>query len=487
MTETIKKTLRDSAFARWLALSIVAFSMLTAYMFQEIISPLKPMLESAYGWSSSNFGFVTGAYGWLNVFIFMLVFVGIMLDKIGVRISAIVAALISVLGALVKWYAFKYIDPSLELGFFGLKTQVFVAASGYAIFGVGTEYAGITVSKIIVKWFKGKEMALAMGMEMAFARLGSFVAMSFAPMIVAKFSIPTNVFIGVAMLLLGLVLFIIYFFIDKKLDRQSGADVAVLSDDEKFQLSDIKLIVTNRGFWYVALLCVLFYSAVFPFYKFGPDLMVNKFGIDAKWAGTYVGLIPIFTIILTPLFGLYYDKKGKGASIMYLGAALIIIAHLILWVPGFNKLYFALIAIAFLGVAFSLVPSAMWSSVPKIIPEKQLGTAYALIFWVQNIGLWGIPTLLGKVLDSTNPETVAKLDSAREGFVNAGLANEEIAVKMDEFVINNNITWDYSITWIIFIVLTILSLFFAFLLKREDKRKGYGLENANIKKVEETV
>jgi len=486
MTEKIYKSLRENPGMRWLVLSIVAFSMLTAYMFQEIISPLQPMLTKAYGWSAGDFGLVTGAYGWLNVFIFMLVFVGILLDKIGVRISAILAALISVFGALLKWYAFKFIDPSLELGIFGLKTQVFVAASGYAIFGVGTEYAGITVSKIIVKWFKGKEMALAMGMEMAFARLGSFVAMAFAPMIVAKLSIPINIFIGVSMLLFGLVLFILYYFFDKKLDIQEGYNKASLSDDEKFQMSDIKQIITSSGFWYVALLCVLFYSAVFPFYKFGPGLMINKFGVDEKWAGTLVGLIPFFTIVLTPLFGFYYDKKGRGASIMYLGAALIIVAHLILWIPIFSNVAFAFISIAFLGVAFSLVPSAMWSSVPKIIPEKQLGTAYALIFWVQNIGLWGIPTLLGVVLDKTNPETVQKLSDARLQFESMGLSNEEIADKMAVFVTDNGIKWDYSSTWIIFIVLTLLSIVFAYLLKRDDRIKGYGLEKPNVKSVENT-
>ncbi|MBN2892226.1 MAG: MFS transporter [Bacteroidales bacterium] len=480
MTDKLIKSMRESAAMRWLVLTIVAVSMLTLYLFQEIISPLKPMLEKAYGWSSSDFGLVTGAYGWLNVFLLMLVLVGILLDKIGVRISAIFAMFIAFSGALIKWYAFKYIDPSLELGIFGLKTQVAIAGLGFSIFGVGTEYAGITVSKIIVKWFKGKEMALAMGMEMAFARLGSFLALLFAPIIVAKLSIPGNVLLGTGLLLFGMLLFIIYFFFDVKIDKQEGYSKATLTDDEKFQLSDIKLIITNKGFWYIALLCVLFYSAVFPFYKFGPDLMVNKFGIAESKAGQIPSLIPLFTILLTPVFGFFYDKKGKGASIMYLGAALIIIAHLILWVPTFNTIGFALVAIAFLGIAFSLVPSAMWASVPKIIPEKQLGTAFALIFWIQNWGLMGIPTLLGKVLDKTNPETVQKIDEARKEFAAMGLTNEQIADKMAEFKIAENISWDYSKTWLIFIVLTILSLLLAFLLKREDRIKGYGLEKPNI-------
>lgn len=484
MTELIVKSIKEKPAVRWLVLSIVAFSMLTAYMFQEIISPLKFMLEKAYGWSGSDFGLVTGAYGWLNVFLLMLILVGILLDKIGVRISAILAASISVLGALIKWYAFKYIDPSLSLGFLNLKIQVAVAGLGYAIFGVGTEYAGITVSKIIVKWFKGKEMALAMGMEMAFARLGSFLAMAFAPVIVSKFSVPVNVLIGVLMLAFGLVLFIIYFFFDLKLEKQLSIHDEV-SEEEKFKISDIKYIVTNSGFWYIALLCVLFYSAVFPVYKFGPDLAINKFSMNEKIAGTVVGLIPFFTIILTPILGYYYDKKGKGASIMFLGSALLIVAHLILWAPILKSQIFLYIAIALIGFAFSLVPSAMWASVPKIIPEKQLGTAYATIFWVQNWGLWGIPTLLGKVLDLTNPEVVSKLQAERARLLELGLSNEQIAEKIKEFTIQNNLVWDYSETWLIFVVLTLLSVIFAYLLKREDRIKNYGLEKPNIQKTAE--
>lgn len=482
MTEKIVKSMRESALIRWTVLFMIAISMLTLYLFQEIISPLKPMLEKAYGWSSGDFGLVTGAYGWLNVFLLMLVFVGILLDKIGVRISAILAMIIAFSGAFLKWYAFKYIDPNLELGIFNLKTQVAVAGLGFSIFGVGTEYAGITVSKIIVKWFKGKEMALAMGMEMAFARLGSFLAMFFAPIIVSKLSIPGNILLGAGLLLFGLLLFLIYYFFDVKIDKQEGYSKASLNDDEKFQISDIKNIITNKGFWYIALLCVLFYSAVFPFYKFGPDLMFNKYGVSETKAGIIPSLIPLFTILLTPVFGFVYDKKGKGASMMYIGAALIIIAHLILWIPSLTNITFAIIAIAFLGVAFSLVPSAMWPSVPKIIPEKQLGTAYALIFWIQNWGLMGVPTLLGRVLDKTNPETVQKLAEARKGFENLGLPNDQIAEKMSQFKIDNAIAWDYSKTWLIFVTLTLLSVLLAFLLKREDKKKGYGLEEPNIKK-----
>ncbi len=486
MTEKIKKSLRDSKGARWGALAIVAFTMLTGYLFQEIISPLKPMLESEYGWTGSDFGTVTSAYGWFNVFLFMLVIVGIILDKVGVRISAISSALIMLIGASIKYYSLKYVNSSeyVDIILFGhIKTQVILAGLGFGIFGVGVEYAGITVSKIIVKWFKGKEMALAMGLEMATARLGSFVSLAAAPFIAKSMGITAPIAMGVVMLLIGLVFFFFYYGMDKKLDAEISADETAEEDAEEFKVSDILDIIKNRGFWYIAALCVLFYSAVFPFYKYGPDLMVNKFGVSNDFAGIVPSLLPFGTILLTPFFGNLYDRKGKGASIMFLGAILLIFVHFVLWLPSLNNVVVAVIAVIVLGVAFSLVPSAMWPSVPKIIPERQLGTAYALIFWVQNWGLMGIPWLLGKTLDWTNPKIVEQLASKRAELEALGLNNNQIAEKIDALKAAGEIApWDYSQTWLIFIALTVLSLVFAFLLKAEDKRKGYGLELPNIEK-----
>ncbi len=457
MTEQIKKTLRDSKTARWAALAIVSFTMLCGYLFQEIISPLKPMLEAQYGWSSENFGTVVSGYGWLNVFLLMLIVVGIMLDKLGIRFSAIASALIMVGGAALKYYAIKYVEPHamVHVLFWDMKSQVMLAGLGFAIFGVGVEYAGITVSKIIVKWFKGKELALAMGLEMACARLGSFAALFFAPKVAQATNITTPIAMGVLLLLVGLLSFVVYYMLDVKLDKEIHSE-NLISDEDKFKFSDILFIVKNRGFWYIAMLCVLFYSAVFPFYKFGPDLMVNKFGIDPKSAGDIPSLLPFGTLFLTPLFGNLYDRKGKGASIMFLGAIMLILVHAVLWVPSITSVWIAIVMVIILGIAFSLVPSAMWPSVPKIIPEKQLGTAYALIFWVQNWGLMGVPWLLGKVLDKTNP----------------GVAEAK--------ALGENINYNYSTTWLIFVACTLLALVFAFLLKAEDKRKGYGLEKPNI-------
>ena len=449
-----KLTLRDSKSMRWTMLVILSFTMFAGYLFTEVISPLKPILERVYGWNSADFGMVTSAYGWFNVFFVMLIVVGILLDRLGIRFSTISSVVIMIIGGTIKWAAFKGILPT-EGQVFGLNSQVFFAAFGYALFGVGVEYAGITVSKAVVKWFKGREMALAMGMQVAIARLGSAVPLAFGAKLADTFSVPTYILMGVIFLIIGLLGFVYYNIKDKQLDLQISLNLN--SEEEKFKLRDLGIIITNRGFWLIALLCVLFYSAVFPFYKYGPDLMVNKFGVSEDWAGLLPSLVPFGTMILTPFFGSIYDKKGKGATIMILGAVLLIIVHIIFYLPFITSVIAAFFNVLLLGIAFSLVPSAMWPSVPKIIPDKQLGSAYALIFWIQNFGLWGIPLAVGIVLDRTNPGVAA-----------AKAAGE-------------NVTYNYQTTWMIFVALTILALIVSLLLKAEDKRKGYGLELPNIK------
>lgn len=458
---TIKQTLRDSKTARWTALVILSFTMFAGYMFTEVISPMKPILERTYGWDSTDFGAVTSAYGIFNVFFFMLIIVGILLDKFGIRFSTISSVLIMIVGGSLKWYAFKGGFSTTEeinfLGLFQLKEQVFFAALGFAIFGVGVEYAGITVSKSVVKWFKGKELALAMGMQVAIARLGSFAPLAFGAWAATSFGVPFTVLLVVLFLIVGLMAFFYYNMMDAKLDKQVGIVKEKPSEDE-FKISDIGAIIGNKGFWLIAILCVLFYSAVFPFYKYGPDLMVNKFGVTEKWAGLLPSLVPFGTMFLTPFFGSFYDRKGKGANIMILGAFLLVLVHTIFLLPFVTSVVAAFFNVLILGVAFSLVPSAMWPSVPKIISEKQLGSAYALIFWIQNIGLWGIPLLVGIVLDKTNPGVAAAKKAGQD------------------------VTYDYTITWIIFVSLTLIALLVAFLLKFEDKKKGYGLQLPNIEK-----
>lgn len=461
-TVLIQKTLRDSKKARWIAVFILSFTMFAAYMFTEVISPLKPILERTYGWDPTDFGTVTSAYGLFNVFFFMLIIVGYLLDKFGIRFSTIASACIMIIGALMKWMAFKGLfSPENEIDFFGffqLKEQVFFAALGYAIFGVGAEYAGIVVTKAIVKWYQGYEVALALGIQVAIARLGSFVPLAFGALVATKTNVPLWILMSALFLVAGLIAFFYFNLMDKKLDRQVEATLPA-STEEEFRIKDVWVIVFNRGFWLIAILCLLFYSAIFPFYKYGPDLMVNKFGVSEEWAGLLPSLVPFGTMLLTPLFGSLYDNKGKGASIMILGALILIVVHTIFFLPFVTSVVIAFFNVLLLGIAFSLVPSAMWPAVAKIIPEKQLGSAYALIFWIQNIGLWGIPLLVGIVLDKTNPGVAAAKQAGQ------------------------NVTYNYTTTWIIFLALTILAIFVALLLKAEDRKKGYGLELPNIKKI----
>ncbi len=452
-------TLRDSKAARWGALAVVSFTMLCGYYINYVISPLKPFLEEYLSWSSSDFGIWNGAYGFFNVFFFMLVFAGIILDKMGVRFSGITASLTMISGTVLQYLAISQIIPA-EGMILGLKTQIAIGALGFGVFGVCVEMAGITVSKIIVKWFKGKELALAMGLEMATARMGTALALAIpAPLALAlgKEGIPNvsaPVMLGLGLLVAGFFAFLWYISMDKKLDK-SISDADLVSDEEKFKLKDILFIIGNKGFWLIALLCVLFYSGVFPFLYYAADLMVNKYGVNPKFAGSIPALLPFGTIILTPFFGNLYDRKGKGASIMLIGSVMLLIVHSIFAVPFLNQSVIAVILILMLGVTFSLVPSAMWPSVPKIIPERQLGTAYALIFWVQNIGLMLVPVLIGWVL-------------------------EKFCRVLDE---SGNLSYyDYTIPMMIFAATGFLSIFVAYMLKAEDKRKSYGLELPNIQK-----
>lgn len=458
--ETITNTLRDSKAARWTALAVVSFTMLCGYYLTDVMAPLKPMLEKELLWNSTEYGFFTSAYGWFNVFLLMLILGGIILDKKGVRFTGKMATITMVIGTAIKFWAIS--THALDgHHFLGMKLQVVIAALGYATFGVGVEVAGITVSKIIVKWFKGKEMALAMGLEMASARIGTGLALFASyPIAIWMGGVSKPIFLGLILLCIGMISFFIYAAKDKKLDESVEAEAAisgVAADEESFKMADIWFIVKNKGWWYIAILCVLFYSAVFPFLKYASDLMVNKFGVDPLVAGSIPALLPFGTILLTPFFGNVYDRKGKGATIMIIGAVILIGVHALFSVPFLNFKPVAVALIIMLGIGFSLVPSAMWPSVPKIIPERQLGTAYALIFWVQNWGLMGVPALIGWVLDKYCITGTRMVDGV-------SIPN-----------------YNYTIPMIIFTCFGILALIFAFLLKAEDKKKGYGLELPNIK------
>ena len=448
--------LNDSAAARWAALFIVAFTMMAAYYVNDVMAPLKGMLEGQLHWTSGEFGFFTGAYSFLNVFLLMLIWGGLILDKFGIRFTGILATVLMVGGTAAEYIAITTYGGT-DAVFMGYKLDVFMASAGYSVFGVGAEVAGITVSKIIAKWFKDKELALAMGVQVALARIGSQAAYAIAIPVARAYNLDTPLLIGGVLLLGGMVAFIAFSMMDYKLDKQVKIDTTT-PDDEKFSFKDVVAVVKNPGFWLIALLCVLFYSCVFPFQKFATELMITKYGVNEDIAGTFAGLPALGALFLTPVFGGMIDKRGKAASIMMLGSLMLICVHFIYALPFIHAAWIAIVLMIVLGIAFSLVPSAMWPSVAKIFPVKQLGTAYSLIFFIQNIGLWGIPALIGLVLENyciTDTETIGG--------------------------VTTNI-YDYTLPMCIFTGIAVLSLVIAFALKAADKRYGYGLEQPNIKK-----
>lgn len=454
MTQTLQNCLRDKAWARWLALILIASMMFFAYMFVDVMSPLKSLIESSRGWSSEVFGTYAAGEYILNVFGFLII-AGIILDKMGVRFTGTLSASLMLLGAGIKyigisdWFQATSFCAWLNTWWTTMPGSAKMAAFGFMIFGCGCEMAGTTVSKAIAKWFKGKEMALAMGLEMAIARLGVFAVMWTAPLISNKFdqSIVAPLAFCTCLLLIGLINYLIFCIMDTRLDKQLTA-MGELSDEasseEEFHLSDLGQIFTSKMFWLVALLCVLYYSAIFPFQRYAPDYLKTTLSIDNSTAAHLFSFFPILAMVLTPFLGALLDFKGKGASMLMLGAIIMVACHLCFAfvLPAYPQKWFAILLILVLGVSFSLVPAALWPSVPKIIDEKVLGSAYCLIFWVQNIGLCLVPMLIGYVLDKTG---------------------------------------GYQMPMIIFSSFGILAFIFSFLLKVEDKKKGYGLELPNKK------
>ncbi|MBQ8542629.1 MAG: MFS transporter [Bacteroidaceae bacterium] len=397
------------------------------------------------GWGSDDYGIFSGAYGYINVFLLMLFFGGIILDKCGIRFTGLMSTSLMFIGAMIKWYA---VNNGFEGEVFGLPTQVAIACLGFAIYGVGCEIAGITVTKVIAKWFTGYELALAMGLQVALARVGTACALFFALPLAQHFGIVSApVMIGASTLCIGMLSYIVYCVMDKKLDASQSATAGEADNEEQFKMSDLKVIFCNKGFWLITLLCLMFYSAVFPFLKFATNLMIIKYEVSPSLAGIIPGLLPFGTILLTPIFGSMYDRMGKGATLMLIGSALLTVVHILFALPIMNVWWFAVIVMILLGIAFSLVPSAMWPSVPKIIPMKQLGSAYAIIFYIQNIGLSMVPVLIGNVIQSN---TV-------------------------------NGTTDYTAPMAIFAFFGVVAVIISLLLKVADKKYNYGLEQKNQK------
>ena len=456
MTQTVTAKLNDKWYLRWAALILIASMMFFAYMFVDVMSPLKSLIESSRGWDSQTFGTYAASEYFLNVFVFFLIFAGIILDKMGIRFTGLLSAALMVIGASIKyigitdWFQTTEFCAWLGSWWVSFPASAKVASFGFMIFGCGCEMAGTTVSKAIAKWFQGKEMALAMGMEMAIARLGVFAVMWLAPMISNKFdqSVVAPVAFCTVLLIIGLLNYTIFVLMDQKFDKQliaAGEMNEEKSSDEEFQIKDLGKIFTSKMFWLVALLCVLYYSAIFPFQRYAPNFLEVTLGIDAEAASRLFSCFPILAMCLTPFLGALLDFKGKGATMLMVGAVIMIACHLsfAFLLPLFPTKWFALLLVVTLGVSFSLVPAALWPSVPKIIDEKILGSAYCVIFWIQNIGLCLVPLLIGTVLNATGT---------------------------------------YVAPMVIFSSFGVLAFIMSFYLKIEDKKKGYGLEKPNIKK-----
>ncbi len=464
------QSFRDSAFARWSALFLVSLTMFLGYFFVDVAAPLKNLLEAApYHWSNETFGALGSSEFFLNVFAGMLIFSGVILDKMGIRFTIMLSASLMLGGGAIKWYALTQSfaatglyawltanNPYLGLD---LPATAELAFFGFAIFGVGVEMAGITVSKTIVRWFKGKELALAMGLEMAFARLGVFAVFQLSPIFAKEGGVENSVFFGVLFLLVGFISFLLYTFMDRKLEKSEGKEEGGSPEDE-FKFSDLGKIITNPGFLAIAGLCVLFYSAIFPFQKFATDMLSNKLCVEAAVAAKYVSFFPIAAMILTPFIGAFLDRVGKGATMMMYGAIILTVSHLIFaLVPSeIFSTTFAIANILILGTAFSLVPASMWPSIPKIIDEKLLGSAYGLIFFIQNIGLMAVPMLIGFALSTSNPGVAEQIQAGVEGA-----------------------RYDYTVPELIFACFGIAAFVLGLVLKMVDKKKGYGLDEKNIK------
>jgi len=434
--------------------------MFFAYMFVDVLSPLQSLLQTNRGWTPENYGTFASSEYFLNVFALFLIFAGIILDKLGVRSTALLSGVIMVVGASIKYYAVSpaFTGSGLEtmLGSWwtSFPASAKLASLGFMIFGCGVEMAGITVSKGIVKWFNGKELALAMGIEMAIARLGVFAVFRISPRLAQAFNndVSTPVLFVLILLLIGFICFSVYFFFDKKLEKQIGERGE--EPEEPFKISDIGILFTSRTFLIVAALCVLYYSAIFPFQKYAANMLECRLSISSTEASDIFSYFPIGAMILTPVLGAYLDRKGKGATMLMLGAILMIVCHLIFAITP--AAYFtkgvAYSAIVILGVSFSLVPAALWPSVPKLVENRYLGSAYSVIFWIQNIGLMLFPMLIGWALAITNKG------------------------------VTNPLEYDYTVPMLIFSSLGVFALLLSFWLKAEDKKKGYGLELPNFKK-----
>ena len=468
----MEKLLSDNKASRWAVLLIVSLTMLFGYFLNDAMAPLMTALQGQYGWTAGDYGFFNSSYSWLNVFCLMLIFGGIILDKMGPRFTGTIACALMVVGAFVKYIAVQYIpSPAADPGhivFMGHHRQVIIACIGFAVFAMGYEMCGITVSKVIAKWFKGHEMALAMGTQVALCRVGSFAAMFFSPMIAKRWQMSSPLLLSCVLLCVALLAYLVFNVMDKKLDMQLKSQQVNKStsqqvnkstgqqDDDGFKLSDLKAILTSRSFWLIALFCLIFYSSVKPFNKFSTSLMLNKYGFteDSAFVNFVPSLLHLCSLCLTPVFGWLYDKKGHGSRFLIVGCCVLVVSLLCFALPILPTQGFAIVLMVVLGIAYSMVPAVFWPIIPKVIPHRRLGTGYSVIFLIQNIGLSYVPLLIGVILDRW----------CITGTSASGAP-----------------TYNYTLPMCIFACLALVSVFIATLIRKDDKQNHYGIEEPNIK------
>lgn len=445
--EQVKKALNESAVARWGILFLVGFILSVNYYFYDAFSTLKDMLQQEFGFTNSDYGLFVSFYSIPNTFLLMAVIGGVVLDKLGIRRTGFIFVFLMTIGAFLTAYGASeyYKDGAWGYTFMGsflpgYSPELKMMLLGRFFYGLGAETSIVVVSKVLVKWFKGKDLALAFGLKVGFGRLGTFAALRVSPVIAdGGEALSSAIWLAAVLVGIGLLAMIVYIIFDTKLNSQIE-NIAEKKPTEKFKISDITNIITNRAFIYIALLCVTFYSAVFPFNAFAPDLFFHKYGMSYADSGNMASWLPLATLICTPIFGFIIDKYGKAATAMIFGSIILLFVHLSF---AFTEIY-PLVPMILLGIAFSLVPAAMWPSMVKLVSYNQIGAAYGLMYSIQNLGLFAIPLLAGYILDNSNT--------------------------------GNTETLNYVPTMIMFCIIGILGVFFAFMLKYEDKRNSLSID-----------
>lgn len=441
--------LNDNPILRWGILLLVGFVLAVNYYFYDAFSSLKSLLTSELGFSNSDYGLFASFYSVPNTFLLMAVLGGVILDRLGIRPTGFMFIFSMTLGAFLTAYGASDVYRAGGLGYEFMNSflpnyspELKMMLAGRLLYGLGAETSIVVISKVLVKWFKGKDLALAFGIKVGFGRLGTLLALRMQPQLTnGGADLHPAIWFAAVLTGIGLLVFLVYMLIDLKLDKQTKLENKDMpkAAKEEFKLNDILSLLSNRGFLFIAILCVTFYSAAFPFMQYAPDFFLNKFGVSIEVSGEIASWLPAATAIFTPFFGFFIDRIGKSITVMIYGSIILFLVHISFALTTFSPY----VLMVFLGIAFSLVPAAMWPTMVNMVKEKQIGTAYGLMYSIQNLGLFVFPLLAGIILDATNK--------------------------------GNSGALDYTYTILMFAGLGLVGLLFAFLLLGYDKKSGKGI------------